>query len=737
MSIRRHFRTTVLTASICLASLAGPPAATNLVQAKQKIELADLFRQEAVSEFTFRPEALEAVYVRSRFDGTTLGRRTSLWRARVERTDDGEKVVHEPLEAGEPDGRNPVFSPDGNWLVFVSNRNHPDGSPAFAPVPPYSDPAGDVWLMPMDGSRPPRPLVGKDKPYGRVFTDGFYGRIAFSSDGKRLVFVADDARQARTDAEAKAGIEILSQGEDDLSLASHLADDQGEGYEGYGPAQIWVADLALHFVTAEHVPIIRRLTMDHFWYGDPQWTPDGQAIICHANRTDDQESVRFSINKNYDLWRIPSGGRDPKYATTYYDDTPERLTLNTGPDVSPRISPDGGRVAYLSVPRRGPHADVYDVRLMTLGDEREERIVYAAHRPKPLRSEQPAGHSTQSYPQFPLPADAWRTPKTAYFRGVHGMHADEETIELEPVTAAEERAVRERESTKSAARVRLTPKSNAWLDDRYRAREQIVEWKSFDGRTIDGVLTLPPTELTEFPPADRPLIVFPHGGPHSASRTGFNFTVEYFAAQGYAVFQPNFRGTAGYGRDFLDAARFDMGGSDMQDILTGIEWLIERKFVDPKRQFVYGISYGGYTASRLVTLTKQFDAVSAVNAVTDLHAMWSLSDLQSWSEWEFGGKPWETVEHEGRQIDVGALMRDRSPTTHAHKVKTPTLILHSDHDRRCPVAMGRMFYRALQESGCKTELVVYDDERHGMWQLRHQADVLERTVAWFKKHETP
>jgi dipeptidyl aminopeptidase/acylaminoacyl peptidase len=115
--------------------------------------------------------------------------------------------------------------------------------------------------------------------------------------------------------------------------------------------------------------------------------------------------------------------------------------------------------------------------------------------------------------------------------------------------------------------------------------------------------------------------------------------------------------------------------------------------------------------------------------------MWSLSDLQSWTEWEFGGKPWETIERDGKKIDVGALMRDRSPTTHAHKVKTPTLILHSDHDRRCPAAMGRMFYRALQEAGCKSELVIYDDEGHGMWQLRHQADALERTLAWFEEHD--
>jgi dipeptidyl aminopeptidase/acylaminoacyl peptidase len=178
-----------------------------------------------------------------------------------------------------------------------------------------------------------------------------------------------------------------------------------------------------------------------------------------------------------------------------------------------------------------------------------------------------------------------------------------------------------------------------------------------------------------------------------------------------------------------------MGGSDMQDILTGLDRLIADGIVNEKRQFVYGISYGGYTTCRLIGLTDRFRAACAQNAVTDLFAMWSLSDLQSWTEWEFGGKPWETVEHEGRTIDVGALMRDRSPTTHAHKVKTPTLILHSDHDRRCPVAMGQMFHRCLKENGCATELVIYKDERHGMWQVKHQADVLTRVLDWFAKHD--
>jgi dipeptidyl aminopeptidase/acylaminoacyl peptidase len=107
--------------------------------------------------------------------------------------------------------------------------------------------------------------------------------------------------------------------------------------------------------------------------------------------------------------------------------------------------------------------------------------------------------------------------------------------------------------------------------------------------------------------------------------------------------------------------------------------------------------------------------------------MWHLSDLQSWTEWDMGGLPWEVVER----------MREHSPLTHAAKVRTPTLILHSLNDRRCPVAMGKMFYRALKKVGVETEMVIYPDEGHGIRQLPHREDVLRRTLDWFEKHDLP
>ena len=107
--------------------------------------------------------------------------------------------------------------------------------------------------------------------------------------------------------------------------------------------------------------------------------------------------------------------------------------------------------------------------------------------------------------------------------------------------------------------------------------------------------------------------------------------------------------------------------------------------------------------------------------------MWGLSDLQSWTEWEFGGRPW----------DVPGLMRKHSPLTYAANVRTPTLVLHAHDDRRCPLPMGRIFHQALRARGVPTELVIYPGEGHGIRQPKHREDVLRRALAWFAKHDKP
>lgn len=660
-----------------LASLTFAPA---LVAQELPLlpQIEDLYKTDVAIEPVTLPEGKTTFYIRQRADPQTRTVRQSLWRV-----DEGS--TPRAVEAGEPDAFSPQLSPDGKWLLFLSARPFADGTPAFKPVPPYSDPAADIWLMSVNGG-PAIPLGGKAKPYGRVITDKFYGRVAFSPDGRRLVFVADDGRDLRTEAERRNNVIVARE-------------DQGEGYEGYGPMQVWVAELASSPKDTAAARIT-RVTADDFWYGDPQWAPDGSFLVVHANRTADQESVRYSVNRNYDLWKINLADRRL-----------EQLTTGPGPEFYPRISPDGRRVLCLSSPRRGPHQDVFNLTLVELDSGgAKSRVVFDHHAP----ATSPPPHLS---PAQPLPDACWRDVRRVFFNGVSGVKTLPQLVDLDagPQTI-------EDKSPPPVRRGPRPPAGNPLIGPRLRAQDEIVRWKSFDGLEIEGVLTRPPESVAR-PPFK--LLLLPHGGPHHRATSGGGLDVQIFATRGFAVFQPNFRGSTGYGLKFLDADRNDFGGGDMRDILTGIEHLVQQGIADPKRQFVYGVSYGGFVTSWLVGQTRQFSAAVAQNAVTDLNTMWHLSDLQSWTDWDMSGRPWE----------VAARLREHSPLTHAPKVRTPTLILHATNDRRCPVAMGVMFHRALKTVGVETGLVLYPDEGHPIKQLPHREDVMRRVLEWFEKHD--
>lgn len=640
-------------------------------------QVDDMYHTDAPTDVITLADGRAAIYCRLRADAESRTMKQSLWRV----DDSGPPRA---LEVGEPDAFSPQLSPDGKWIVFLSTRAFPDGTPAFEPVPPYSDVAADLWLMPVAGGKAV-PLGGKSKPYGRVITDKFYGRVAFSADGRRLVFVADTGPHPRTEAERRNNVMVVH-------------DDQGEGYEGYGPTQVWVADLLENSgeVAASN---IRRVTPDDFWYGDPQWAPDGSFIVVHANRTADQESVRFSVNHNYDLWKIDLASLRL-----------EQLTFGPGPEFSPRISPDGKRIACLSSPRRGPHTDVYNLMVVDLtANGPKSRVLFDHH-------DLQAGSPPHLSPNNPLPDNCWRDNHRVAFNAFSGLKSLAQCVDVD----AGPQAVAD--TPPAVKRSPLLPPANPQIARRLRAQDEVVKWKSFDGLEIEGVVTLPPPSVAK-PPFK--LLVMPHGGPHYRASSGAGFDTQIFATRGYAVFAPNFRGSTGYGLKFLDADKNDFGGGDMQDILTGIEHLVSMGIVDRDRQFVYGTSYGGFMTTWLVGHTKQFRAAVAQNSVTDLDVMWHLSDLQSWTEWDMEGLPW----------DIPGRMREHSPLTYASKAQTPTLILHSLNDRRCPVAMGKMFYRALKKSGVETEMVIYPNEGHGIRQLPHREDVLRRVLDWFEKHD--
>jgi dipeptidyl aminopeptidase/acylaminoacyl peptidase len=644
-------------------------------------EIDDLYWDQSFSSVAVAPDNTFGVAVRNWIDSETKQQRHSLWLSA------GDPMQSRPLEVDEPDARAPLISPDGKWIAFISTRPRPNGWKQTPPAPVYSEPTVDIWLSPVDGETA-IPLAGPDKPYGRVYPDRNYGRVAFSPDGRKLVFIADDGDDPRSAAEIAAGVKVVRE-------------DQGEGYEGFGPGDVWVAELAEN--PDDHAADrIVRLTDDEFWYGQPQWSPDGKKIAVHANRRAERESIRYSYNQNLDIWEIDVATRAIR-----------QLTDGPGPEFFPRYSPDGSRLIYLTSPRhRGPHFDIYSFGLVTTEKEPKSRIVFDFHAPD-------ADYRAIGNPSSRTHPDCWEDDSHIVYDGYVGLDSKRFLLNVDSGDITEIGTADTKFSKRRELESHFRPRGNA-APSRLNAKSERVEWDNGEGMKIDGALITPQPDIAK-PPYK--LIVNPHGGPHWRASLGTGSGDQIFASQGYAVFKPNFRGSLGYGLRFLDANRGDLGGGDMRDILSGVDHLIKEGVADEHQLFVYGVSYGGYMTSWLVGQTDRFKAAVAENAVTDLTMMWTLSDLQSWTEWTFGGRPWE----------VPSAMREHSPLTHAHKVKTPTLILHSANDRRCPLPMGRAFHQALLRAGVRTQLVIYPNERHSITQPRHRADKLRRILDWFER----
>ncbi len=653
-------------------------------------KINDLYDVDNFGAVAVAPSEDFAVVVRNWIDPRTKITRHSLWFSW------GNPLQSSPLEAGQPDARKPLVSPDGKWVAFLSTRLRPQGWQQTPAAPIYSEPTVDIWLIQLRPSSYEAgemgiaiPLAGPQKPYGRVYPDQNYGRLAFSPDSHRLLFIADDGDDPRSAAEIESGATIVRQ-------------DQGDGYVGFGPADVWVAELAEAPRDRAATRIV-RLTDDPYWYGQPQWSPDGKRIAVHANRTSEQESIRYSFNQNYDIWEINVETRSLR-----------QLTHGAGPEFCPRYSPDGSRLVYLTSPRhRGPHFDIYNYGLVTTMETPHASVAFDFRAAN-------ADYRLAGIPVTQPHADCWEDDRRLVYDGYAGLITKRYLLDVETGQVTESDATETRFNRRRILEARFRPRPKP-VPEKLNAKSERVEWDNGEGMQIDGALIRPHPRIAK-PPYR--LIVLPHGGPHWRASLGVDFNDQVFASRGYAIFKPNFRGSLGYGLAFLDSNRGDLGGGDMRDILSGIDHLLETGVAARDQLYLYGVSYGGYMTSWLVGQTDRFQSAVAENAVTDLTMMWSLSDLPSWTEWSFGGQPWE----------VPNAMRHHSPLTHAAKVRTPTLILHSANDRRCPLPMGRAFHRALLQAKVQTQLVIYPQERHEISQPQHRTDRLRRILDWFETH---
>lgn len=274
---------------------------------------------------------------------------------------------------------------------------------------------------------------------------------------------------------------------------------------------------------------------------------------------------------------------------------------------------------------------------------------------------------------------------------------------------------------KGAVRVvaQLNPQVAAWK----LGRTEVVRWKSPEGPEIEGLLTTTP-HVEAGKPA--PLVVMPHGGPDGMSNENFSTWPLYFAARGYSVLRPNYRGGFAYGRDFYAANRGRLGEIELMDIESGVDHLIQAGKVDPKRLYYGSWSWGGYLTAWTIGHTKRYRAAMVGAGIVDVTFQYALSDINhgAAAEWEFKGNPWKQPE----EFD------DANPRRFLDKVTTPTLIVHGDSDDRVPVGHALILYRALQDVGCEVRLLRYPREPHGFSEPAHGAHRLASWAAWFDAH---
>lgn len=573
----------------------------------------------------------------------------------------------------------------------------------------------DLWLLPLDG-RPVRQLT---------FGSGSESAAAWSPDGSRLAFIARRGESAEVHVLPLSGGEALP----------------------YAPARVFPSSLA--------------------------WAPDGRRIaIVGPPEESEQDTKRrrerddaFEVGgqwRNHRVWLASEG----TLARTVTDGKRHVRLV--------RWSPDGKQLALLTTPT--PEADSTEdsrVELLDIESGRLREVPDSLQASNVLWSPDGSmllivrpydGHGISREDAFVWPIGSpralnltraidrdveqvfWRERGRVEVRYSLGTVSAVSTLdvqttsivdtwapgiaisELEPAGAAwlfvgGDRP--EEVQIKDGDGVRTLTAWNAQLAASLQLPTvETVRWRTAAG-PLEGVLVRP----GQLEPARRyPLLVVPHGGPRAHSTAGFDAHAAFFVAQGYLVFKPNFRGSTGYGDLFARANVANWGEGPHRDVVSGIEALVLRGIVDPARMFIYGWSYGGYLANWAVTHGEQFRAAASGAGVADLRMQYALSDARRWRFDYFAGTPFTGV-------NMPAYDRD-SPVTYARQAKTPTLFLHGQEDQRCPLAQGLMMYRALQDNGVETRILVYPREGHGFVEPRHIVDRVERIADWFRAHDS-
>ena len=264
-----------------------------------------------------------------------------------------------------------------------------------------------------------------------------------------------------------------------------------------------------------------------------------------------------------------------------------------------------------------------------------------------------------------------------------------------------------------------------WLNENHMAEMKPVKYRSRDGLVINGYLTLPVGTNGK----NLPVVVNPHGGPWARDRWGYNSDVQFLANRGFAVFQMNFRGSTGYGREFWEISFKEWGKSMQDDITDGVNWLIDEGIADPDRIAIYGVSYGGYATLAGLAFTPDLYACG-VDYVGPSNIFTLLETLPPY--WELGRQMmYEMIGNPETEKDI---LRAASPIFHVDSIRVPLFVAQGANDPRVKKAESDQIVEALESRGVEVPYMLKENEGHGFYNEENRFDFFREMEKFLNKH---
>jgi dipeptidyl aminopeptidase/acylaminoacyl peptidase len=276
--------------------------------------------------------------------------------------------------------------------------------------------------------------------------------------------------------------------------------------------------------------------------------------------------------------------------------------------------------------------------------------------------------------------------------------------------------------------IQLSNHNKPLFDSVELATPELFTYKGADGWDIEGWLLKPPSSVKVN--GKVPVVVEIHGGPHTAYGNAFHHEFQCLAAEGYAVVYTNPRGSQGYGEMFTAACQGDWGGKDREDIMLGLDAALEMdSSLDVNQLFVTGGSYGGFMTNTIITRTHRFKAAVTQRCISNMYSFFGTSDIgYFFAEGQLKANQW---------VDEDKVM-EVSPIRHVQNVKTPTSIIHSEDDLRCPIEQAEQWYVALRRLGVDTRFVRFKGENHDLsrnGKPKNRLTRLHEIINWFNKYQ--